>query len=408
MLCLSDHNYKFKILLISLLSAILFAFSACTMQEDELAVSPGFDGAVEDGIILRYVPEVAEIRIETIMPLVRTEEFETLQTIASGFHFPQEERLTFQRTGGYVDLRVSQGNFVRQGDLLAVLSHEEDSVQVNRRLAEIRLDQFERSMAETTLSLQMNIERARENFIFAGADGDWEEWALRLQLAEIEYEIFRTNSRVQHTALLDALADINVLLTGEELFAPFDGVVMRTISNGTFISGRSQIITLLDVDNFFFVIPDTNGSFNIRFGDIIRLETPHARVIREEGGESEPLLSIYAQVVSEPWATGAAGRVGYMLLPLNRQEFFDTVEGITLAQAFALRVYAQITRNFVPDALSLPSRAVYSAGTRHFVRVYNNGTPSRRYVQIGATTGPRGYTQIISGIDKDTQVVVLR
>jgi len=384
-----------------LATILLFALGACNaLGEETMAISSGVEGAVEYGIITASVIYQDSPRFDVVTPQLR--DITTTYNFSVGFHFPPQERLTFQNTGGYVEARVSRGDFVQEGDVLAVLISHDETLHVNHRLAEIRLEQFERNTALTELNMQRAINTARDNLAAAGP-GEWEEMTLRLQLAEIQYEVFLVNSNAQRTTLANTLEELDVLIRGEEILAPFDGWISRIISGGTFIDDRRQIVTIANIKYFFFTVNDASGQ--IRFGDTVYIQSD-----REIGGV--PILTAYAEVVSDLFAVGPqrGAAPSLLLAPLDRGAFFDTLESIDmdLSLAFALRYSITASSNMAPHAPSIPFAAVNSAGDRAFVHVYNNGILSRRYVEVGATTGTAGYTQIISGLDENAQVVVFR
>lgn len=379
----------------------LLAMSGCALlnpEGEDGILAMNLDMAIAEGRILPYVPGSDNAQRFTIVQPQQMS-ITTTEHLDVGFHFPRQERLSFERTGGYVHVLVGVGEQVEAGDLLAILSYEDDSLTVNRALAEIRLEQFDRTTAQTAANLQQAIATAQEALTSPGDTG-WETTALNLELAEADYRVFRANTAAQREGLADAVDQIAGLLAGEELRAPFSGVVTRTITNGTFINTRSQIVTLHDMEEFFFVVSDSTGAAGIGLMEVLEISSVNLREM-----DGTPSITGLGRVLTDPLTTGARRQFRYMLEPLDPQGFLALGEAFpSLSQLFTARYEVILEVETAPQALAVPSRAIQSAGPRSFVHVYNNGNHSRRYVVTGAVSG--GYTQIISGIDENMKVVM--
>ena len=393
-------------------------FSSCSNRNEPGYIPAGLESAIDDGIIL-YQPYADGLRYE-IVEFKARDMSRTISFTSIHFAFTSHELLTFERTGGYVDVLVSIGDTVSEGDVLAVLSFEDETMAVQQREAEVRLERFMRGRRETINRLRAAIYDARENYESASSE-DLIEWALRLELAEIEYELFITQSNLQLEVLTDALAQVNEVMAGDEILAPFDGLILNTFQQGNFLTAN-PIIVIIACYHDFYVIGDPWGIGTMempaqmsryalfRYGDILLIRSQ--RTFVPEGGEVRPIVEFYVRVASDPWATGHRSLLTYTLIPLDRQDFFDSIEeaGLELHESFSLLLAMDMEINLTPNIYSVPIAAVRNVDwMTNYVRVLHNGVLSRRYVQLGVRDRAfSGYWQVLSGLEVGMQVVILR
>ena len=406
------NNIKNIILCVIILC---FIFTAC--QEIETQIS-SLEEAIEAGLIMEYI-ETAETEeessstwFETVYPEQQTVET-TLEFIVR-VQNSSIERLRFRNTNGYVELFIREGERAEEGDLLATLSNEDLMLLIELTQAENRLEQFETTSRTQEEHFLSQIAQARAD--------DSEESAIRRQIAEIDYEIFLMNRNNTIANLREYINELRQITQGENMYAPFDGQIMRTlVSDGAFIEGRNQIITMSSASDFVFNI--SNNDFpaffwqeadamnatwgNIRFGDILHLESEQ----RHPDDASRPLLAFDAMVVTDLAAgdRSFSWRTGFTLYPVDKEALIAEIEAleIPMLRFNNMRFITNITVRMLPISLTLPNNAVTALGGSHFVIVHENGKMSRRFVQLGRMNFG-GRHEIISGIDIDTEVVILR
>ena len=404
-----------------ILSVLFFAafFVSCGNQEVDEYTPEGLEGAVEDGIIL-YLPRAEEPRFETVefklRDMTRTVSFSSIR-----FAFSSHEMLTFEMTGGYVDVVVRAGDFVNKGDVLAVLSFEDENMITHKRQAQIRLEQFIRNSAVTENRLLELIDEARDNLNFA-TNNNQLEWNLRLELALVELELFRARRAIQVEELHSALAEIYDIMAGDKILAPFDGLIFDTFQHGSFLTANHIIIIMADHRDFF-LIADPVGSALVemphqmsryalfRFGDVLRVRSQ--RTFVDDYGIVRPIAVFYAKVASDPWAAGLRDNLTYTLIPLDRQAFFDQIyeAELSIQEGLSMLLSTEMNINLTPGIYSLPRPAVRQVDwNNHYIRVLYNGVPSRRYVLVGVQDRRAigGYIQILSGVEEGMQVVIPR
>ena len=386
-------------------------------QEIETQTTDPLQEAILNGIIMGFIDsEQEEIEEELWFDIIYPEYARLEETISISVRVSNSsvERLTFRGTNGKVELHTATGRNVQEGDLLATLSNEDLMLLIELTQAENRLEQYENSIRTQEEHFRARIEDARAN------NSGNEESAILLEMAEIDYEIFRMNRDDTLHDLRTVVSDLRLSTEGENMYAPFDGQIIRTIADGTFIEGRTQIITISNMSDFvltaswFDLSHVARNFFNntgmhwgmLRFGDIVSIESQ----VRHYDDPNVPLLAFDAMVVTD--VMGASRQNfdwNFVLYPIDKESLIAEVEALEIPVAMFNNMYfrGEITVKRLPQSLTLPRYAVGELGDSHFVTVHDNGTLSRRFVQLGFTNFP-GVYEIISGIDIDTEVVVLR
>ena len=411
------NPYVFKLLYLPILFTVLL-LGSCVANNAPDYTPIGLEAAVEDGTIL-YLQRAEEEMFETVDFILR-DMSRTLGFSNIRFAFTSREMLFFERTGGYVDILVNNGDFVYKGDVLAILSFEDESMLMHKRNAEVRLEQFLRSSAETENRLIELIDETRENLDFA-TDSQLIELSLRLELAVIDLELFRIRRAEQVQELTYALTEIEEIMAGDKILAPFDGLILNTFQRGSFISGFPAIIDIADYRDFYveaepigtvlLEMPEQMSQQALfRYGDVLLVRSQ--RMFTDEDGITRPIVEFYVRVSNDPWAAGFRHDLSYTLIPLDRQAFFDMVyeAGLSLQEGLSMLIDIRASVNMTPGIYSLPIGAVRQVDwATNYVRVLYNGVPSRRYVILGARDFRGGrYVQILSGIEPGMQAVIAR
>jgi len=392
----------------------LFFFAACTTGEQSNftladAESAGlimsqaqFEDAVEDGSF-----EIVQAELQDIT---------AVSTFVAPIVFPTEQFLYFQAREGALNVYVEMGQRVRQGDLLARLTFEMDArLELDYFAARQRLEQFEEGYAAEHSRRTAEIAAARENMADLDEDTDEDtrrQAYLQLQLLELGLQRHIFNSNSTRSTLQSQAAALSELTTGEEIVAPFDGIVTFVVSPPHNLGIGPPIVAIADDSIFFFQITSNERYNIIRHGDILDLRVAG---MQEVDGVYQPLLEFDARVVTESWASGMRDEFTYWLVPVDMDSFNQGVQLIEtdglpgIHNLIGSIIRTNIEAIHVQNSLVLPTSAVrFEEPRHHYVFVYNDGRPSRRFVQVGIQVGARsGATQIISGLEAGTQVVIL-
>ena len=415
---LSDLKYRTSVVIILPIFGLFFFAACATGEQSDFTLAD----AETAGLIMSraHFEAVAD---EGGFEVVRVE----LQDITAGttfmapIVFPVERQLRFQATEGAIGLYVEVGQRVREGDVLARLTSGMDTrLELDHFAARQRLEQFEEGFETELERRRLEIEAAGENMAALDEDEDTSEYAKRqaylgLQLLELGLERFVFSGGITRDTLQNQVSVLYNLIDGEEITAPFDGIVTFLISRPFDLGTNPPIVTIVDDSVFFFEItmgdtqPMIDRYDNIRHGDIITLRA----VGRQDAdGTERPVLEFDARVVTESWASGMRGLFTYWLKPVDMQSFHEAMQIIETGGLpgphnllnLAIRANVEVVQG--QNSLVLPNAAVrLEEPNNNYVFIYNNGRPGKRFIQIGIRSG--GIVEIISGLEAGAEVVIL-
>jgi len=412
----------------------LIFFAACGAIEP----LPSLEDAEAAGIIMsRAYFDNAQPDDHEIV-LVEQQDIKVDVSYTASVVFPIQQDLHFQALAGELSLYAEVGQRVQQGDLLARLTFDKDTrLELDIFTARQRLDQFNADFTTERSRRTAAIAAARESIAaLYNDDNDYDyddendngnnneytrqQIYLEIRLMETDLERYIFNSSITRTELQHELDILEGLLGGEEIRAPFDGLIIYCARPTAAIHWNPTIITIVDDDVLYFQITMNVGQppmglySNIRHDDIITIAT---RTIHEVNGVERPLLEFDARVVTDSWAArGNRTQHTFWLVPADFQSFYDDVllietdglPGLHLLQDVALQAQVEVT--LALNSPVLPVAAVRFEDRirdpQNYVFVYSNGILGRRFVETGAQAG--GYVQIISGLDVGIQVVIIR
>lgn len=397
-------------------------------------INPGVEGAIYDGVII-FFEELPEAGFD-LVPVELRDLYQEVDVFAN-MHFMDTRRLSFERVGGYVTFFVQPGDRVYEGDLVAFLSFEDEEFIMHRRLAEIRLQQFDRDFLQDLMEREIELEAARQRMYTASAQ-DFPAASMAVQLMETELEIFRHGRMTAREAVFDALYEYDRIIAGENLYSPINGIVERMVRDGLYIDNPSSVITIVDDTSFVFILeadgrtmgllpPHVSRDAVMRFGDVIFLES--TATWTDLYGERRPFLELEVINISDAQAGGWTGlAVHSTARPVDVASFFEAVYEIApntvnmpIASTFRGTMFFDLAR----DAMVIPRAALrigeggaYTWQTvdgrmvqvpvagAHYVLVYIDGELRQRHLVMGIVR-PQ-YAQVISGLEPDSLVVVDR
>ena len=315
--------------------------------------------------------------------------------------FPMEQHLHFQAQEGSLTLLVENGQIVREGDVLARLTFEVDArLEIEYSAARLRFEQFEAEFMREQSERLTAIEEARQ------------EALPELALLEIGLERFVFNGNITRNTMRNEMTMLSEMLQGEDIIAPFDGMIISAIGGPYNLRWNPRIMTIVDYTVFFYQFtiatdhPVMNLYNTIGQGDIITLRSNERH---EVDGVEQPVLEFDARVVTDSWASGARRSFIYWLTPVDMEGLLEDArlldEENPLYNMFDMSFTAQIEIVRAANSITLPNAAVNDEDRRSFVHIYNDGRLGKRYVETGVRGA--GYVQIISGLEDGAQVVIL-
>ena len=334
-------------------------------------------------------------------------------TIANvDLYFPVQQYLYFANNTGEFTLLTENGARVTAGENLANLWQTDDRLEISRIQAEIRIQQFNQNTAAGAASRQAEISDTRFYIEHVTNDADLERLLLHLAQLELGYDRFRFDRSIALGDLTRELEDLQTILAGEYLQAPFDGTVRNaiTLEREIFDNWQPRILSVADESIFFFSIQ--LGSLRevtlhlspvgiLSYGSIVTIESHNT-------GES-PALSFDARVVTDLWGAGIRNDFTFLLKPIDIDGLMEALYELNPYDPIqALRdanLRADIEFTVTDYGVKIPHRALQTQDRLFFTFVYENGNLIRRFVNPGARAG--NYVHIIAGIDAGEQVVIL-
>ena len=396
---------------------VLIGFTACLETpggNNSETITPGVEGAIYDGIIL-LAEDIEHPTLDVVQVVVKDLYHEMLVSVNLDFWL--RRRIVFQHEDESVWLYEPPDGRVREDDVLAIIPFEDEELAINRRLAAVRLEQFDRDFTQSRLEREVAIEAARRNAENANS-GEAEAAHIAVQLLETELQIFIRDMRARREPLYNALDSINQTLAGMNIYAPFDGTIRETHVVTARTGEVTYVIYVVDETSFVFIInvsalarrsiPDgipIDALFN--FGSVITISSEEH--IQDEDGEYVPRLVFDIVKTSDPMAVHGSMEIGLIAMPVDIDGFLQTIYDMELSviDISNMRFVSFINVPFGTNSMVVPRRSVrVGDGGTNFVYVYIDGVMHRRYVVTGIIFDM--YQQIIAGLEEDSMVVVFR
>jgi hypothetical protein len=313
--------------------------------------------------------------------------------------FPERRILTFERHSGvFSGVYASIGDRVTSGVLLAEQLFAQEALEIERDRIQLQYEQFNNRFAQEYQWRTRELEETQ--FALDSHENESNELLLlKLAQQELHFEqfIFENNNRRQY--FRRQLSRIDEDLKGEQIFAPFDGVIIYTseIEAGETIElfrGTARPIAEIindDIVHFTVSAPPTV----IRFGDIFTLS------------DTDDNLFFDVKVISDPLASGTvADNMVFRLAAVCEITFKETLAEAGLTNLdlrdISFRLSASIP--LAMDAVLVNHNAIHPEDTRNFVFVYEDGNLLKRYVTLGIRFGSD--VQILFGPEPGQKVML--
>lgn len=285
----------------------------------------------------------------------------------------KEATLAFRLSGEVVELTVNEGDYVKAGQLIAMVDQRDYRAAVADYQAQL-VGAYS-VLKESKLNIERNTTLLQEKIIsqssFDAAQSNYD--SSRARVLSLEQTLRRAKLNLQYT----------------ELVAPFDGVVAKKhISNHEFVQARESIVDLEDISSLDIVVDVPENVWVRAFADIEQGTPRYAARFESLPGKAFPLRLKEYQTNADP------GTQTYKVtLTIDGAEGSGVYPGMT----------AEISGEF-PDpeghtAVSVPFKAITgSAQGEKYVWVLNeDNTVARREVEIGRISDS-GLALVTSGL----------
>lgn len=280
------------------------------------------------------------------------------KTISTGSVIPDEEvELSFEAAGKVVAIYFTEGTHVNKGELLAKINDSPLQAQLKKLEAQIPLAQ----------------------------DRVYRQRALLARDA-VSQEAFE---QVQ-TELDKLMADIELVkanIAQTELRAPFDGIIgLRNVSEGAYTSPSTVIAKLTKISpvKIDFSIPE-------RYSSEVKAGTRITFSLERNDGVMERFHATVYAVESE---------VDIATRTLNVRAIYpNTGENILPGRLTSV----EISKQEIPNALTVPSEAVIPEMGKNIVFRYENGVAEPQEIRTGIRTESR--VQVLEGLMQGDTII---
>lgn len=296
----------------------------------------------------------SEIPVE-VAPVVRRDVGDYLET--TGVLEAEREVDIVARTGGpIVQLAAEEGDFVRDGQLLARLDGEE-------LLARLEV-------------ARVAVEEARVNF----------ERAKRSLAEEVISQEVYDQTKARYDSAVAQLRGDEIAYSYTEIRAPFAGLVIeRNVKFAEFVTNGSVLFRISDFDPLLCVI-------QIPEKDLTRLRRGQDAKLRVEAFPGEEFRATILRI--NPVVDSASGTVRVTLAVSGRSK---------LRPGMFANVYLEIERH--ENTLAIPRSALVLESLGDAVYTVEDGVATRREVDLGFTEDR--VVEVLDGLTAGDRVVVV-
>ncbi|WFS62949.1 efflux RND transporter periplasmic adaptor subunit [Pseudodesulfovibrio thermohalotolerans] len=289
--------------------------------------------------------------------------------------------LAFRLSGEVVELPVNEGDYVKKGQLIAMIDQRDYLAAVADY--EAQLVGAHSLLKEATLNIKRNTKLLQEKIIsqssFDAAQSNYD--SNRARVLSLEQTLRRAKLNLQYT----------------ELVAPFDGVVAKKyISNHEFVQARESIVDLEDLSSLDIVMDVPENVWVRTFKKGAQGQARNVARFESLPGKVFPLRLKEYQTNADP------GTQTYKVtLTLDDAKESGVYPGMTA------EISGDIQGRGEDEAVSVPFKAITgSAQERKFVWILNeDDTVSKREVEIGRISDS-GMALVTSGLVPGETLVV--
>jgi len=373
---------------------LLFLFSACGV----ITTTDDVAAAIADGVILPQ-GRVLGSQQDLDLVAVRRGDIERTVDLAVSARFSVMHNLSFERPGGlYSGAFAATGERVQEGDVLGEQFFPEsitEPLNITRNRVVFQIETFEERFARERASHAADLEEARR-ILSISDDDEAEIAALRLARLELLFEQFLFQNQLTRRNFQRQLDDIDAVLNGERIYAPFDGILTAVshMNYGAAVPLGFNLFSIVDERHIYFRVIAPN--------DVMRPGSVHTIMAQDYE------LFFCARVISVQADAGprVRGVMTFKLVSADNAALAEALEilGLTHSDLVGMELRLISTETLVYDALILPSHAIRQEDLAEYVLVYEDGRLAKRYISRGLQY--RTYVQILMGVEEGRKVAL--
>ncbi len=266
-----------------------------------------------------------------------------------------------------------------------------NSALASQELAQSELDRT-RQLAARSIVSDAALDRAEQGARIAGANVDTAEAAISMRQAEIasaQAQLIGFDDPALAAAIGNGADDI-------PLYAPATGRILQVMQQSeTTLPAGAPIMEIGDIGGDLEVVVDLLST------DAVQV-SPGARVIIDDWGGDSVLDGKVSRV--DPFGVSVYSALGVEEQRVSAVIDFTSAPEDHAGLGHGFRVEARIVVWEDPDALIVPSSALFRSGTDWAVFRVEDGVARQRPVSIGRNNGIEA--QVLDGLDAGDQVVL--
>ncbi len=376
---------------------------------------------------------------------------------ASGnLELSRNEELAFEIDGTVAEVMVEEGEFVKEGQTLAMLDASEWEDQLTA--LERQVTTKNRDLLQAKISVknaELSLENAKDPISTTGRDISVVVIdPLNIEIKELQLELARARLEDAQMAVVDAKKELDdAKNTGPIIVAPFDGFITRVnVDGGDEVQKGTVAVQLADPNRFEAdILVGEMDILNIKLGgdSTVQIDAMQALTIPAKVTHISPTATIQQGVVnygvkvelesleavlqeqqrsrqeeSQEAALGELperlrqaiekGRITQEEAEERMKQMQQAREGrqgqalMTIPEGFQLREGLSVTISIIIDernnVLLIPSRVIIQQGRNTLVQVLEGGVINERSIKTGISDWQN--TEVIDGLSEGEQVVI--
>jgi HlyD family secretion protein len=357
--------------------------------------------------------------------------------VASGKIQPEVEiKLSPDVSGEVVELNVKEGDEVKEGDVLAIIdpelyksSYDQVVASSNTQRANLANSKARQKQSEATF-IQAEQDYNRNKSLWedkAISQAEFEAAEAQYQIAIADLEASKQSVIASQYTLMSSLASVKEAgenLSKTTIVAPADGTIsLLNVEMGERVSGASQFSAGTEIMR----IANLNSmevKVSVNENDIIRVNNGDTAFVEVDAYLNRKFKGIVTEIANSASVSGAAtDQVTSfdVTIRILRSSYLDLISKDDInASPFrpGMSATVEIQTSKVSNVLCVPVQAVttredlstkndttdVTEDVQEYVFVYKDGNVHLTEVKTGVQDNL--YIQIISGIEKDAEIVV--